>query len=93
MGGRISLAVAGHHPDRVAAAASIHGGNLAAENDRDSPHLLADRVQAAIYVAAADNDPSCLVELDLASSVAPTARLAPVNRDSGGGSGENQVET
>jgi carboxymethylenebutenolidase len=25
MGGRISLAVAGHHPDRVAAAASIRG--------------------------------------------------------------------
>jgi hypothetical protein len=32
--------------------------NLAAENDRDSPHLLADRVQAAIYIAAANNDPT-----------------------------------
>jgi carboxymethylenebutenolidase len=30
MGGRISLLVAGHHPDRIGAAASFHGGRLAA---------------------------------------------------------------
>ncbi len=29
MGGRISLIVAGHHPDRIGAAASFHGGRLA----------------------------------------------------------------
>ncbi len=56
MGGRISLTVAGHHPDRVAAAASFHGGNLAAEGDPDSPHLLANQIQATVYVAAAAND-------------------------------------
>ena len=57
MGGRISLIVAGHYPDRVAAAASFHGGHLAAANDPDSPALLADRFRATIYVAAATNDP------------------------------------
>ena len=59
MGGRASLLVAGHHPDRVAAAASFHGGRLAATDDPDSPYLVADRVRAAVYVAAAEQDASC----------------------------------
>lgn len=58
MGGRTSLVVAGRLPDRVAAAMSFHGGGLAAENDPGSPHLLADRIRAAVYVGAAENDPS-----------------------------------
>jgi carboxymethylenebutenolidase len=58
MGGRMSLIAAGHHPDRVAAAASFHGGRLAAEDDPDSPYLLADRIRAAVHVAAAENDSS-----------------------------------
>jgi carboxymethylenebutenolidase len=56
MGGRISLIVAGHHPDRVTAAASFHGGGLAVENDPSSPHLLADRIRASVYVAGAQDD-------------------------------------
>jgi len=59
MGGRLSLLVAGHHPERVGAAASFHGGRLADESDPDSPALLADRVRATVYVAAAENDPVC----------------------------------
>ncbi len=59
MGGRISLLVAGHHPDRIGAAASFHGGRLAAEADPDSPALVADRVQATVYVAAAEDDQTC----------------------------------
>lgn len=59
MGGRASLLVAAHHPERVAAAASFHGGRLAATDDPDSPVLVADRVRAAVYVAAAENDASC----------------------------------
>ncbi len=59
MGGRISLLVAGHHPDRIGAAASFHGGRLADEADPDSPALVADRVQATVYVAAAENDATC----------------------------------
>ena len=59
MGGRASLLVAGPHPDRVAAAASFHGGRLAATDDPDSPFLLADRIRASVYVAAAEDDASC----------------------------------
>jgi carboxymethylenebutenolidase len=58
MGGRMSLLTAGHHPDRVAAAASFHGGNLASTEDPDSPYLLADRIRASVVVAAAENDAS-----------------------------------
>ncbi|WP_028935089.1 dienelactone hydrolase family protein [Pseudonocardia spinosispora] len=56
MGGRESLIAAGHHPDRIVAAAAFHGGNLAADDDPDSPHLLADRIAATVYVASAEND-------------------------------------
>jgi carboxymethylenebutenolidase len=57
MGGRISLVVAGRVPERVAAAMSFHGGGLAAD-DPGSPHLLADRMRAAVYVGGAENDAS-----------------------------------
>jgi carboxymethylenebutenolidase len=56
MGGKLSLLAAAHYPWRVAAAASFHGGNLAVADDADSPHLLADRIRATVYVAAAEND-------------------------------------
>lgn len=57
MGGSLSLAAAGHFPDRVVAAASYHGGNLA--NDApDSPHLLASSIRAKVYVAGAVEDAS-----------------------------------
>ena len=52
MGGRTSLVVAGRVPGRVAAAMSFHGGGLAAD-DAGSPHLLADKMRAAVYVGAA----------------------------------------
>jgi len=58
MGGKLSLLAAVHHADRVAAAASFHGGNLAAEDDPDSPYLGADRIRATVHVAAAENDNS-----------------------------------
>ncbi|MDC8970734.1 alpha/beta fold hydrolase [Mycobacterium marinum] len=57
MGGRISVLLAGRQPDRVAAAASFHGGGLVTDNP-DSPHLLADRMTARLYVGGAQNDPS-----------------------------------
>jgi carboxymethylenebutenolidase len=58
MGGRASLLAAGHHAERVGAAASFHGGRLADAADPDSPYLLADRMRAAVYVAAAQDDAS-----------------------------------
>ncbi|NUU23877.1 MAG: dienelactone hydrolase family protein [Streptomycetaceae bacterium] len=56
MGGRMALLAAAHYPDRVAAAASFHGGRLAPDDDPDSPYLLADRMRATILIAAAEND-------------------------------------
>jgi carboxymethylenebutenolidase len=57
MGGGLSLAAAANFPDRVVAAASYHGGNLATEA-ADSPHRLASRIKARVYVAGAVEDPS-----------------------------------
>ncbi len=57
MGGRTSLVVAGRVPARVAVAMSFHGGGLAAD-DPGSPHLLADKFQAVVYVGGAENDAS-----------------------------------
>lgn len=55
MGGALSLTAAAYHPERIAAAASFHGGHLASEAD-DSPHLMAARITGQVYVAAAEND-------------------------------------
>jgi len=55
MGGGISLTVAGTYPDRIAAAASFHGGNLATDSAL-SPHLLAPKMKGRIHVAGADAD-------------------------------------
>ena len=57
MGGRTSMVVAGREGDRVAAAASFHGGGLVTDS-ADSPHLRADQIKAAIYVGGAENDHS-----------------------------------
>jgi len=58
MGGRLSLMVAGAFGDRIAAAASFHGGNLAKEDEPHSPHHNAGSIRAAIYVAGAIEDQS-----------------------------------
>jgi len=55
MGGSIALRAAGTFPDRVAVAASFHGGNMATDAE-DSPHLLAPKMKAKILVAGADED-------------------------------------
>lgn len=55
MGGRTALTVAGRLPERVAAAASFHGGHLVTDKP-DSPHLLAERMRARVYVAGAHRD-------------------------------------
>lgn len=57
MGGRASLIVAGRVPERVAAAASFHGGGLVTDAS-DSPHQLADRMRATVYVGGAKDDAS-----------------------------------
>ena len=55
MGGLMSLTAAGTYPDRIAAAASYHGGRLATDAP-DSPHRLAAKMKARVYVAGAIED-------------------------------------
>ena len=55
MGGGLALRAAGNYPDRIAAAAAFHGGRLATDAP-DSPHLLAPKIKAKVYVAGADED-------------------------------------
>jgi carboxymethylenebutenolidase len=57
MGGMMSLSAAGTYPERIMAAASYHGGRLATDAP-DSPHLLASRIRARVYVAGASEDAS-----------------------------------
>ncbi len=57
MGGRMSLTAAGTFPDRILAAASYHGGRLATD-EPDSPHLLAPKISARLYIAGAIDDQS-----------------------------------
>ena len=61
MGGGMALMVAARFPDRVAAAASFHGGGLATDSEL-SPHLLANKMKGFIYVAGADKDDSYPLE-------------------------------
>jgi carboxymethylenebutenolidase len=56
MGGALALRTAALRPEQVAAAAAFHPARLATDA-AESPHLLMDRVQAEVYVAAADDDP------------------------------------
>jgi carboxymethylenebutenolidase len=58
MGGRLSLITAGALGGRIAAAASFHGGNIAKDDDPDSPHQRADAIKATVYVAGAIEDQS-----------------------------------
>lgn len=57
MGGGMAIAAAGTCPDRFAAVASFHGGNLATDAP-DSPHYYAPKLRAKLYIAAASNDDS-----------------------------------
>lgn len=56
MGGALALRTAAHRPEQVAAAAAFHPARLATDAP-DSPHLLADRITAEVYVGSADGDP------------------------------------
>jgi carboxymethylenebutenolidase len=56
LGGHLSLLAACGLGNKIAAAASFHGGRLAVADDPASPHLLADRIAARVYVAGAVED-------------------------------------
>ena len=57
MGGRLALLTAGRLPERVAAAASFHAGNLVTDAP-ESPHRVFGDIRAEVYVAHADQDRS-----------------------------------
>jgi carboxymethylenebutenolidase len=55
MGAALALRAAGNYPGKIAAAAGFHGGRLATD-EADSPHLLAPKIKAKVYIAGADED-------------------------------------
>lgn len=55
MGGLMALSAAGTFPDRIVAAASFHGARLATDAP-ESPHWLAPKMKARVYVAGAVED-------------------------------------
>ena len=57
MGGARALNAAAAYPERIAAAASFHGGNLASDAE-DSPHRQAASIKARVYVGCAGVDKS-----------------------------------
>ena len=55
MGGPLAFRSAAAVPERVGACASFHGGGLVTDKP-DSPHLLASKMKARLYIAIAAND-------------------------------------
>ena len=61
MSGGLAISVARALPNRVTAAASIHGAWLVRDT-ADSPHLGLDKLRAEVYFGWADNDPTAPAE-------------------------------
>jgi carboxymethylenebutenolidase len=57
MGGPLVMRTAATVPNRVGAVGSFHGGGLVTANP-NSPHLLAPKMKARLYIAIASNDDS-----------------------------------
>lgn len=55
MGGGLAFRTAALMPERIGAVASFHGGGLVTDKP-ESPHLLAPKMNAALYVGVAKND-------------------------------------
>jgi carboxymethylenebutenolidase len=55
MGGGMAMRAAAAEPDKVAAAVSFHGSNLAS-TESDSPHMLAPKIKARMYFGFAIED-------------------------------------
>ncbi len=58
MGGRLSFIVAANLGERIAAAASFHGGGLANADDPQSPYRKAGSIKATLFIAGAIEDQS-----------------------------------
>ena len=57
MGGPLVMRTAAALPNRIGAGASFHGGGLVTDKP-DSPHLLAPKIKARLYIGVAANDDS-----------------------------------
>ncbi len=55
MGGGLAIAAAATFPERFAAVATFHGGNLATDAPA-SPHRFVPKLAASVYIAGADAD-------------------------------------
>jgi carboxymethylenebutenolidase len=55
MGGPLVMRTAAAVPDRIGAGASFHGGGLVTDRP-DSPHTLAPKIKARLYIGVASND-------------------------------------
>lgn len=55
MGGPLVMRTAASLPDRIGAGASFHGGGLVTDKP-ESPHLLAPKIKARMYIGVAAND-------------------------------------
>ena len=55
MGGPLVMKTAAALPERIGAGASFHGGGLVTDKP-DSPHLLAPKIKAHMYIGIASND-------------------------------------
>lgn len=55
MGAGMALRAAAAFPDRIVAVGGFHGGRLATDAP-DSPHLLAPKIKAKVYIGGADQD-------------------------------------
>jgi carboxymethylenebutenolidase len=76
MGGARALNAAATYPDRIVAAASFHGGNLASDAP-DSPHWQAAKIKARLYVGTAGVDRS--FPPDQSAKLAEALRTAEVD--------------
>jgi carboxymethylenebutenolidase len=63
MGGRMAFVAAGTYPDRIVAAAAYHPGGLVSDA-ADSPHLLAPKIKAKLYIGRATDDTNFTEEQD-----------------------------
>ncbi|MGH6988233.1 MAG: dienelactone hydrolase family protein [Caulobacteraceae bacterium] len=79
MSGQYAIAAAAKWPDRVAAAASLHGVRLVTEAD-DSPHRLAAGAKGELYFACAEKDPWAPLPMvsELKEALAATDLVAEV---------------
>jgi len=55
MGAAMALRAAGAYPDKIVAVGGFHGARLATD-ELDSPHRLAPKIRAKVYIAGADQD-------------------------------------